>query len=385
MDLGEWLPCRLVPFDASSQGKQVGPAPAQCTDAAWTPDGKWMYFAANTGGGSHIWRQRFPDGEPEQVTFGATEEDGIEFAPDGRSFVTSIGNSQSTLWVHDAKGDRQITSEGWALLPSFSPDGKQLYYLMHVGARTAVNGELWVTDLQSGQRQRLLRDFRMRHYTISPDGERVVFCAADSAGRAPVWLARLDGQVAPRQLTKIDAYTAFFAGSADIVFLGGTVVYRIKEDGTDLQRIVSEPMPFLENVSPDGRWVVGWGSSKAQMNALLAYPSSGGAPMVICDQCLEAGGKVGAFDRGPQPPVVSWSADGRSLYFWLEGTTYAVPLGAGEVWPRLPTQPIRSKADIARLPGARLVGESAFVGPDPSVYAFTRFATQRNIYRVFIR
>jgi eukaryotic-like serine/threonine-protein kinase len=67
---GAWLPCRLTPFDGSSPGKLVGP-PAQCTDASWSPDGKWMYFSANTGGGFHIWRQRVPDGTPEQVTFGA--------------------------------------------------------------------------------------------------------------------------------------------------------------------------------------------------------------------------------------------------------------------------------------------------------------------------
>jgi len=53
-----------------------------------------------------------------------TEEQGLSFDPDGRSFVTSVGASQSTLWVHDARGDRQITSEGFAFLPSFSADGK---------------------------------------------------------------------------------------------------------------------------------------------------------------------------------------------------------------------------------------------------------------------
>ena len=94
-----------------------------------------MYFSANAGSGYHIWRQRFPDGAPEQVTSGVTQEEGIEFAPDGRSFVTSIGTSQSTLWFHDSRGDRQITSEGFALLPSISPDGKKLYYLLRAGER----------------------------------------------------------------------------------------------------------------------------------------------------------------------------------------------------------------------------------------------------------
>jgi hypothetical protein len=78
MGFNGWLPCRLAPFDGSSTGRPAGPAPAQCTSAAWSPDGNWMYFTANNGAGFHIWRQRYPDGTPEQVTFGPTEEEGIE-------------------------------------------------------------------------------------------------------------------------------------------------------------------------------------------------------------------------------------------------------------------------------------------------------------------
>lgn len=86
MDLNKWLPCRLVAFDGSSPELRAGPASAQCTFAGWTPDGKWMYVSADTGSGFHIWRQRFPDGTPEQVTSGATEEHGVSFAPDWKIF-----------------------------------------------------------------------------------------------------------------------------------------------------------------------------------------------------------------------------------------------------------------------------------------------------------
>lgn len=72
----EWLPCRLTPFDGASPGRRAGPAPAHCTDAAWSPDGKWMYFSADAGNGYHIWRQRFSDGVPEQITTGITAEEG---------------------------------------------------------------------------------------------------------------------------------------------------------------------------------------------------------------------------------------------------------------------------------------------------------------------
>jgi Tol biopolymer transport system component len=91
-----WLPCRLMPFDGSSTGKPVGPMPAQCTDAAWSPDGKWIYFSTNTGNGYHIWRQRFPDGKPEQVTSASPKKKESTLSR-WTPFVTSDRARQSTV------------------------------------------------------------------------------------------------------------------------------------------------------------------------------------------------------------------------------------------------------------------------------------------------
>ena len=67
-----------------------------------------MYFAVAASGESHLWRQRFPDGAPEQITFGITnDERGVVADPDGRSLITSIGAIQGTVWYHDDRGDRQ--------------------------------------------------------------------------------------------------------------------------------------------------------------------------------------------------------------------------------------------------------------------------------------
>ena len=57
--------------------------------AAWSPDGEWMWLSSDSGGAFHTWRQRFPDGQPEQITSGPTEEEGLAMAPDGRSFITA--------------------------------------------------------------------------------------------------------------------------------------------------------------------------------------------------------------------------------------------------------------------------------------------------------
>jgi Tol biopolymer transport system component/predicted Ser/Thr protein kinase len=379
-----WLPCRLTPFDGSSPGKPVGPAPAHCTDAAWSPDGKWMYFSADAGNGYHIWRQRFPEGAPEQVTSGVTEEEGIELAPDGRSFVTSIGASQSTVWFHDSRGDRQITSEGYGLLPFVSPDGKKLYYLLRAkGARHFVSGELWMVDLESGQRQRLLPDFLMQHYAISADSQRVVFVVSGDTGRSPVWVAALDGRSAPRQASTADAWNAYFVAGGYVVFMGeemGTkVVYRIKENGSELQKVVrTDSAGSLFSASPDGKWVAIPVSTDSMAWPSMVYPVGGGSPTLLCVPC-ETGNGV----ERVRSPGVSWSPDGRFLYLRFRESVYAIPLAPGQMLPPIPPSGFRSKEDVAALPGARLIPEpGAFPGPNPSIYAFTKVSTHRNIYRV---
>jgi serine/threonine protein kinase len=374
-----WLPCRLVPFDGSSLGRVVGPRSAPCTYAAWSPNGEWMYFSANAGNGFHIWRQRFPDGEPEQVTSGATEEQGLAFAPDGRSFVTSIGVEQNTIWVHDSHGERQVTCQGYAYLPKFSPDGKRLYYMLRSGVstRTWVSGELRVTDLESGQNQRLLSDFRIQDYSLSPDGKGVVFTAMDDTGRLPVWIAALDGRSPPRRLAHVESGRALFGPDGDVFFTQSGFLQRIRADGGGRQKLIQDRVIVLYGLSADGKWAAVW-----KGKSVAIYPLDGGSPIELCSLC----GTVGAENRGITPPVVSWSRDGRFLYVhfaWTTRETYAVPLRSGQILPPQSKGGIPSAEEAAALPGAQRIPQlRAFVGNDPSVYAFMRNTSQRNIYRV---
>jgi serine/threonine protein kinase/WD40 repeat protein len=381
MGLGSWLPCRLVPFDGSSAGTRVGPPPAQCTDAAWSPDGKWMYVSANTGDGFHIWRQRFPDGAPEQVTSGATEEQGLSFASDGRSFVTSVGASQSTLWVHDAKGDRQITSEGFAFLPTFSGDGKMLYYLARSHAsRRFVSGELWSAILETGRTTRLLPDYLMEHYNVSPDGKRVVFLSIDEFGHSQLWLAPLDASAPPRRLASTEyADRALFDPHGGVLFVGGEAgvyyLYHVNEDGTGLQKLLPGQVAFLYAISPDGNAVSVWVGSDVYVDAY-----DGSSQTLICRGC----GTAGEENRGVTPALLSWSPDQKFLYVHTRARqTYAVPLRPGQLLPPLPSGGLARLGDAVDLPGAKTLPESlALGGTDPSVYAYPRVTTHRNIYRI---
>jgi dipeptidyl aminopeptidase/acylaminoacyl peptidase len=178
MERGVWQPCRLIPMDGTSAGRRVGPPSAPCTFAAWSPDGEWMYFSSSSGGAFHTWRQRYPDGQLEQVTAGLTEEEGIAMAADGRSFVTAVAMKQSMVWVHDQNGERQISLEGYSYDPHFTPDGKKLIYRILKGAMPALDpGELRVVELDSGSSETVLPGLLVswlpgHAYDISPDGRQ---------------------------------------------------------------------------------------------------------------------------------------------------------------------------------------------------------------------
>jgi hypothetical protein len=96
-------------------------------------------------------------------------------------------------------------------------------------------------------------------------------------------------------------------------------------------------------------------------------------------------GAAGGENRGITPPCVSWSPDGKYIYFNLRNArrTCAVPLAPGRNLPPLPASGIQTLEDAARLPGARIIAQDrAFMGPNPSVYVYPRITTHRNIYRI---
>jgi Tol biopolymer transport system component len=383
MDMAGWRQCRLVPFDGSSSGGPVGPTLSQCTDAAWSPDGRWMYLSVNTGGGYHIWRQQFPGGIPEQVTSGATEEQGIAVDPDGRSILTSMGDRQSTLWVH--RGDtHQLTFEGFAYSPQFSADGKRLFYLQRTSQnRRFVSGELWSADLATGKRERLLSDELMDSYDISRDGSTAVFVRVDANGQSSVWEATLDGSAAPKQLSALQAIRVLYGPSDDVYFVGGEAptlyVYRVARTGGTPRKIVPGAANYLYAVSPDGKWLAAWiGLSVA------FYPVDGGDPKMLCAQC----GTAGEEQRGVTPALVRWSSDGRTLYLYGVGAraTYAVALPPGAMVPPLPDKGFFTIEEAAKALGGKAIADSrAYPSDDPEVYAFPKVSSHRNIYRVSLQ
>jgi Tol biopolymer transport system component len=334
-----------------------------------------MYFSVTVDGTSHLWRQRFPEGKPEQITFGPTEEEGVAVSPDGKSLVSSVGVEHSTVWFHDDSGDRQISTEGVAYFPQLSPDGKRLYYLLRQHADYGSSSELRAMDLASNKTDNILPGVLVADYDISRNEQYVVYTTRHPGQEPQIWYAALDRRSPPRLIVQAGDRPSFGAND-EIIYrqLGAKTNYlgRVRIDGSRHERVIDSPILNKLNVSPDGAWaavfMAGPGQEAGTQIALV--PLSGGEPRRMC-----------SYSCAPQ-----WSPDGKFVYISTvplgnSGSTLAIAIPNGKGVPDLPAAGITSRTPT--LPNAQVIPNVVQApGPNTSTYAFLKTDVQRNLFRI---
>jgi DNA-binding winged helix-turn-helix (wHTH) protein/Tol biopolymer transport system component len=380
---GEWSLCQLISLEGRFPPIPVGPD-GGCTAAGWSPDGSWMYFAATVQGQSHLWRQRSPDDRPEQITFGPSEEYGLAVEQDGRSIISAVGVHESSIWIHDAAGERSLSSEGEIVAghspPTFGPDDKTLYYLLrHKDANAGP--ELWRLTLDTGKSEAVFPGTSMVSYDVSPDGRQVVYTTEDRDGRSQLWVAPIDRSSPARKIGRSGGTLPYFGPRGQILFrvAEGNFNYleQMNQDGSARSKVLPYPIIEVQGISPGRRWLMAIASypeGNSVVPKVVAIPLDGGPPRNICaSYCL---------------PV--WSSSGRFLFVPVEasspttpGRSLAIPVGPGEDLPEFPPGGIQPLAEPSVIPGAQSINRAEIVpGMDLSHYAYVNTAVHRNLYRI---
>ena len=379
---GYWAPCRLVSLDGQQPPRTIGPN-GGCTSAGWSPDGSWMYFAATLEGSSHLWRQRFPDGPPEQITFGPTEEDGLAVEPGGRALITSVGVHQSAIWIHDPAGERPLSSEGEAVTdmspPSFSPDGQSVYYLLR-REQAGSGAELWRTQVDSGKSEAVFPGTSMIAFDVSPDGKHVVYATALPGGPTQLWMAPVDRSSPAVRVGNTAGIMPHFGARGKILFQrtegNSNYIEQMNLDGSNRSKVFPYSIAEIQSVSPGRRWVTAAVPKAPGQDgpAVVAIPLDGGTPRRLCVSYCRA----------------TWSTSGRFLFVQLEmtsrtspGRTLALPVGPGESLPDLPPGGLAPMAEPSVVRGAQLIAHNAIApGRDPEHFAYVNTTVHRNLYRI---
>ena len=365
---GVFGPCRLAPFDGSAPGHAVGPSAGACLAAAWSPDGKWMYFSDDASGSSHLWRQRFPQGPVEQITFGPTEEQTVFPSPDGRSLLTSVGLTQSTLWFHQANAERALNTEGRVFAPWLSADAQRVYFLITPSETTHFS--LSRMDIVTGRQESLLPGFNPAEYAISPDEQQVAF-TIEREGQHQIWLAPLDRHTPPTLLVR-DGDEPQFGGQYVFFRRVGahtSHLHRIRTDGSGEAQLLPDPIIEIFCAAPDGKAVV------------VNRPAAEGniAAWVIA---VDSASPARVLNKSYAPST--WSHDGKAIYVGLNVQENPALFGSTRVVPVGPDDMPLSALPAASLEGALIPhpGDNLSVGPDPSVYVFLKSERRQNIYRI---
>jgi eukaryotic-like serine/threonine-protein kinase len=378
---GQLTPCQVVPFDGSGNAVVIGPPHATCTSGAWSPDGKWVYVSANQGGRFHIWRQKFPGGSPEQLTSGTTEEEGVAISADGSSLLTSVGVQDNTIWIHDANGDHQLSSEGSAFGTRFSTDMSKLYYLRQSGQNPGI--DLWVRDLASGSSELVASGGSIQSgstvddYSVSQDGKHAALSLKDEAGVLHVWMVSTDRRSSPRPLAGATSDDSpWFLPNGDLLVrstdAGQNFLYRTNPETGERRKITSNPVLDLYSVSPDGRWAVasGKGPDDEHFAVTSAYPIDGGAPVRLCDSYCD-----GRWDVSGKVFFVTFHAP-------KDSSTYVMPVNTSRGLPDFPAGGARTGADIKGHKGVVPMQEPIESAAGTNHYSYTRRNVRRNIYRI---
>jgi Tol biopolymer transport system component len=171
---------------------------------AGAPDGKSVLFTAM----ARVWRKALPDGVPVRLD----EGDAFSFEPaysrDGRrvAFVEwddERGSALKTVAPGGGRAKSVVASPGVIRQPRFSPDGQRLVYRIQgadasIGGNRARPGVYWV-DAGGGEAHLVAKDGDAPSF--SPDGRRVYYVGLDDSGGGPAQVLRsvsLEG-VDPRE------------------------------------------------------------------------------------------------------------------------------------------------------------------------------------------
>jgi hypothetical protein len=319
------------------------------------------------------------------VTSGLSEEEGIAMTGDGRSFLTSVGTQYSTPWIHDSKGDHQMSSEGDVFYTTFSRDEAKLFYLKR--AKQSDAPELWSTELTGGKSDRVVPGYGIdatfpnydMSYAVTGDGNWVAFLRRDEKGISHIWVASTDHRTSPQQLPSVENEDSpIFLPNGDLVYRAGesgkNYIYTRHRDGSGRKKLLEEPVLDLTAVSPDGRWIVVLAkddTGKDHPYRTLAYPTAGGKPIKLCALCY-----------------LHWSVDGKYLAFQFHPPphsveTFVLPVVSAErELPDLPPEGLSGPEDSRKANQVTVLpkGVDSVMGPEK--YSYTITNVRRSIYRI---
>jgi WD40-like Beta Propeller Repeat len=243
----------------------VEPAQAESNKVfspSFDQNGSAVFFHAETSTGSALKRaEPGEDGVLHVVTIvdDAAKNYHVQLSPDGGSVAfDSDRDGVRGIYVAHADGTavRRVSGEGYAAVPTWSPDGRRLAFLRAETDRPNV-WNLWILELASGEMTRLTshRYGQVWGGAWFPDGRRLAYSHEDqlillelATGRTTSYVSPLKGRLVRTPAVSPDGRWIIFQ-----VFRDGAWLLNL--DDESMQRVLDDSSAEEFTWAPDGNRV----------------------------------------------------------------------------------------------------------------------------------
>jgi Tol biopolymer transport system component/DNA-binding winged helix-turn-helix (wHTH) protein len=224
---GEHVDLWQMNADGTEQ-KQLTTDPPFLEELRATPGGRYLIFASNRAGRSHLFRVDADGKNLRQLTGGDSSEIDADCSPDGQwlvyasTLVLKDGYGPTSLWRVSIDGGTPVRlTEQEASTPHFSPDGK---YISYVYLGRDKESRLALISAEGGTPLKTFATVQTPELNIgcrfTPDGQALSYLVRQKA-TINIWLQPLDGS-SPRPLTHFqggELYNYLFSRDGTRLFL----------------------------------------------------------------------------------------------------------------------------------------------------------------------
>ncbi len=279
-------------------------------DLAWVPDGRGLlaYTQERREGPIQIVYVSYANGEVRRITNDLNYYHDASVTADSRVVAAVQFEYSFEAWVAPMAAldsAKPITSDGRGGAPTWSPDGRIVYF-------SYSDGNIWVMESDGSNPKQLTSNAGGGNFwpRVSPDNHYIVF-DSDRTGSEQIWRMDSDGNN-PKQLTASPVQNSLPNCSPDgkwVVYSkwrGEKGVWKVPIEGGDPVRI-SDAEALNPTISPDGKII-----------AYLYVDPSANPPRGVALMAFEGGPSTKRFDIPPSTWFFRWAPDSRSLLYIKE-------------------------------------------------------------------
>src|SRR5271166_5125733 len=173
---------------------------------SWSSDGQSIAFSSSRSGNTEIYTVGAAGGTPRRLTESKAPDVSPTWNPKTNAQIAWVsgrtGLPQIYTMASDGTNVVRVTDQGYAVSPSWSPNGQFLAFawVRHYGPGEPGASDIYVMDIASKQWVQLTHDGGRNDFpSWSTDGRHIVF-QSNRTGKTQIWTILADGS-GPKQLT----------------------------------------------------------------------------------------------------------------------------------------------------------------------------------------